>query len=283
MIVIKSMIELESLFGHLFDEYFNGDNQVVSKSFVVAIVGASNKHQQQPDSTSSTSNLATTVIADGNFNIIGIIDEILEEDFDALLDEGSESLHSIEGTIFKEKLFAAFDEFKAMTADENSESKSDTKKPPFKKITINTDYKIKTSLKEHPTDLKLKPLPDKLEYVFLEKCHCMVKEGIMLGHKVSEAGLEGDKEKIDVISKLPPPTNIKADHVSRTKNKETSYDSEVDDNFLGETLMEINTEDEPWPVSPEPASGSLLAKRMLVSLSHDQTNGVKDQKEEKGK
>nr|GFA16847.1 hypothetical protein [Tanacetum cinerariifolium] len=37
------------------------------------------------------------------------------------------------------------------------------------------------------------------------------------------------------------------------------------------------------PVSPEPASGSLLAKRMLVSLSHDQTKGVKDQKEERGK
>ncbi|GJT10979.1 reverse transcriptase domain-containing protein [Tanacetum coccineum] len=37
----------------------------------------------------------------------------------------------------------------------------------------------------------------------------MVKEGIMLGHKVSSAGLEVDKAKIDVISKLPPPTNIK--------------------------------------------------------------------------
>ncbi|KAI3477708.1 hypothetical protein L1887_60508 [Cichorium endivia] len=37
------------------------------------------------------------------------------------------------------------------------------------------------------------------------------------------------------------------------------------------------------PASPEPASGSLLAKRMLVSLSHDQTNGVKDEKEERGK
>ncbi|GJT57302.1 reverse transcriptase domain-containing protein [Tanacetum coccineum] len=42
-----------------------------------------------------------------------------------------------------------------------------------------------------------------------EKCHFMVKEGIMLGHKVSGAGLEVDKAKIDVISKLPPPTNIK--------------------------------------------------------------------------
>ncbi|GJY31432.1 hypothetical protein Tco_0414927 [Tanacetum coccineum] len=45
-----------------------------------------------------------------------------EEYFDALLDEGSEILHSIEGTILEQKLFAEFDEFMAMTADENSES-----------------------------------------------------------------------------------------------------------------------------------------------------------------
>ncbi|GKC48266.1 reverse transcriptase domain-containing protein [Tanacetum coccineum] len=167
-----------------------------------------------------------------------------------------------------------------MTADENSESESDTKEPPFEKITFNTDYKIKTSLEEPPTDLELKPLPDNLEYVFVEepsflpviissqlseenknklisvgecmlaifhdmieesveafmddfsvfgtsfdhclnnldkmfqrckdahlvlnweKCHFMVKEGIVLGHKVSEAGLEVDKAKIEVISKL---------------------------------------------------------------------------------
>ncbi|GKC24144.1 reverse transcriptase domain-containing protein, partial [Tanacetum coccineum] len=34
--------------------------------------------------------------------------------------------------------------------------------------------------------------------------------GIVLGHKVSGAGLEVDKAKIDVISKLPPPTNVKS-------------------------------------------------------------------------
>ncbi|GJY23612.1 reverse transcriptase domain-containing protein [Tanacetum coccineum] len=44
-----------------------------------------------------------------------------------------------------------------------------------------------------------------------EKCHFMVKEGIVLGHKVSEVGLEVNKSKIKVISKLPPPTNIKVD------------------------------------------------------------------------
>ncbi|GKB37493.1 reverse transcriptase domain-containing protein [Tanacetum coccineum] len=100
---------------------------------------------------------------------IDVINEILEEDFDALLDEGSKILHSIEGTLLEEEIFSEFDEFMAMTTDENSEFESDTEEPPFEKITINTDYKIKTSLKEPTTDLELKPLPDNLEYVFLEE------------------------------------------------------------------------------------------------------------------
>ncbi|GJW22867.1 hypothetical protein Tco_0033489 [Tanacetum coccineum] len=40
--------------------------------------------------------------------------------------------------------------------------------------------------------------------------------------------------------------NVAADHLSRLENNETSDDSEVDDNFPRETLMEINTKDEPW-------------------------------------
>ncbi|GJX99224.1 reverse transcriptase domain-containing protein [Tanacetum coccineum] len=234
---------------------------------------------------------------------IDVIDEILEEDFDALLNEGIEILYSIEGIIIEEKLFTEFDEFMAMNIEEDTES--ETEEPPFEKITFNIDYKIKTSLKEPPSDLELEPLPDHLEYVFLEepsflpiiissqlseqnnnklisllkrhkqdfawkttdilgiclcmlaifhdmieesievfmddfsvlgnsfdnclnnldkmlqrckdanlvlnweKCHFMVKEGIMLRHKVSGAGLEVDKAKIDLISNLPPPTNVK--------------------------------------------------------------------------
>ncbi|GJR54030.1 putative nucleotidyltransferase, ribonuclease H [Tanacetum coccineum] len=42
-----------------------------------------------------------------------------------------------------------------------------------------------------------------------EKCHFMVKEGIVLGHKISRAGIEVDRAKIDVIAKLPYPTNVK--------------------------------------------------------------------------
>ncbi|GJW47487.1 reverse transcriptase domain-containing protein [Tanacetum coccineum] len=412
---------------------------------------------------------------------IDVIDQILEEDFDDLLDEGSKILHSIEGTILEEEFFSEFDKFIAMAANENYDLESDNEEPPLEKIIFNTDYKIKTSLEEPPTDIALKPIPDNLEYVFLEepsllpviissqlsaqnkrklvsilkkhkeafawktidisgnspsfckhkiqllddkkpvvqkqrrlnpnmqevvkkeilgcmlaifhdmieesvevfmddfsvfrnyfdkclnnldkmlqhwkdahlvlnweKCHFMLKEGIVLGHKVSGVGLEVDKANINVILKLPPPTNIKvgavlgqrygknfhpiyfasktlnptqqkytitvkelmavvfafdkfrsylilsktivhtdhsalkhlfkkqdakprlirwilllqdfdieikdkkgtenvaADYLSRIDNNETSDDSEVDDNFSGETLMEIITRDEPW-------------------------------------
>ncbi|GKB21419.1 reverse transcriptase domain-containing protein [Tanacetum coccineum] len=42
-----------------------------------------------------------------------------------------------------------------------------------------------------------------------EKCHFMVKEGIVLGHKISKSGIEVDKAKVDVIAKLPHSTSVK--------------------------------------------------------------------------
>ncbi|PIN25886.1 DNA-directed DNA polymerase [Handroanthus impetiginosus] len=42
-----------------------------------------------------------------------------------------------------------------------------------------------------------------------EKCHFMVQEGIVLGHKVSNRGIEVDKAKLETIEKLPPPTSVK--------------------------------------------------------------------------
>ncbi|GJW97347.1 reverse transcriptase domain-containing protein [Tanacetum coccineum] len=42
-----------------------------------------------------------------------------------------------------------------------------------------------------------------------EKSHFMVKEGIVLGHKISKNGIEVDKAKVDVIAKLPYPTTVK--------------------------------------------------------------------------
>ncbi|GKD79595.1 reverse transcriptase domain-containing protein, partial [Tanacetum coccineum] len=43
----------------------------------------------------------------------------------------------------------------------------------------------------------------------MEKCHFMIKEGIVLGHKISKNGLEVDRAKVDVIAKLPPLTTVK--------------------------------------------------------------------------
>nr|GEY21904.1 reverse transcriptase domain-containing protein [Tanacetum cinerariifolium] len=42
-----------------------------------------------------------------------------------------------------------------------------------------------------------------------EKSHFMVKEGIVLGHKISKEGIEVHKAKVDVITKLPHPTTVK--------------------------------------------------------------------------
>nr|GFB82285.1 reverse transcriptase domain-containing protein [Tanacetum cinerariifolium] len=43
----------------------------------------------------------------------------------------------------------------------------------------------------------------------MEKCHFMVKEGIVIGHKISKSGIEVDREKVVVIAKLSPPTSVK--------------------------------------------------------------------------
>nr|GEX00426.1 reverse transcriptase domain-containing protein [Tanacetum cinerariifolium] len=47
---------------------------------------------------------------------------------------------------------------------------------------------------------------DMIEETIEEKCHFMVKEGIVLGHKIS---IEVDRAKVDVIAKLPHPTSVK--------------------------------------------------------------------------
>ena len=42
-----------------------------------------------------------------------------------------------------------------------------------------------------------------------EKCHFMVREDIVLGHRLSGRGIEVDQAKIEIIEKLPPPTSVK--------------------------------------------------------------------------
>nr|GEV38213.1 hypothetical protein [Tanacetum cinerariifolium] len=72
-----------------------------------------------------------------------------------------------------------------------------------------------------------------------EKSHFMVKEGIVLGHKISKNGIEVDKAKVDVITKLPHPTTVKgaenlaADHLSRLGNP---YENVLDPKEINKTF-----------------------------------------------
>nr|GEW12751.1 reverse transcriptase domain-containing protein [Tanacetum cinerariifolium] len=77
-----------------------------------------------------------------------------------------------------------------------------------------------------------------------EKSHFMVKEGIILGHKISKNEIKVDKAKVDVIAKLPHPTTVKvldtkgaenlaADHLSQLENP---YENVLDPKEINETF-----------------------------------------------
>nr|GFA30285.1 reverse transcriptase domain-containing protein [Tanacetum cinerariifolium] len=116
-----------------------------------------------------------------------------------------------------------------------------------------------------------------------EKSHFMVKVGIVLGHKISKKGIEVEKARIEVISKLPHPTTVKgirnakarllrwilllqefdfkvidtrgaenyaADHLSRLENPyENIFDpKEINEAFPLETLNKIVHNDPSTPL-----------------------------------
>ncbi|GJU55600.1 reverse transcriptase domain-containing protein [Tanacetum coccineum] len=65
-----------------------------------------------------------------------------------------------------------------------------------------------TSCHSH-LDKMLKRCEDTNLVLNWEKCHFMVKEGIVLDYKISKSRIEVDKAKVDVIAKLPHPTSVK--------------------------------------------------------------------------
>ncbi|GJX13149.1 hypothetical protein Tco_0204907 [Tanacetum coccineum] len=105
--------------------------------------------------------------------------------------------------------------------------------------------------------------------VFMDDFSVFVKEGIVLGHRISGAGIEVNRAKIDVIAKLLYPTNVKGvrsflGHSGFYQSKEdaksrlirlenldlgTFKEEEITDKFPDENLMILKTEfnnDEPW-------------------------------------
>ncbi|GKF50844.1 hypothetical protein Tco_0147311, partial [Tanacetum coccineum] len=57
-------------------------------------------------------------------------------------------------------------------------------------------------------DKMLKQCEDTNLVLNWEKCHFMVKEGIVLGQKISKSGIEVYRAKVDVIAKLPHLTSV---------------------------------------------------------------------------
>lgn len=78
-----------------------------------------------------------------------------------------------------------------------------------------------------------------------EKCHSMVEEGIALGHKISFKGIEVDKAKLDVIAKLPPPSNLKSLR-SFLRHAEFYGHSMKDFSFISKSLCEFLGKEVPF-------------------------------------
>ncbi|GJR63681.1 reverse transcriptase domain-containing protein [Tanacetum coccineum] len=96
------------------------------------------------------------------------------------------------------------------------------------KILMEEDYEPTVqhqSLRESPSlhalshmDKKLKRCEEPPSWSLnWEKSHFMVKEGIVLGHKISKSGIEVDRPKVYVIAKLPHPTTVKAHYTTTEK------------------------------------------------------------------
>ncbi|GKG23053.1 hypothetical protein Tco_0388356, partial [Tanacetum coccineum] len=60
-----------------------------------------------------------------------------------------------------------------------------------------------------------------------EKSPFMVKEGIVLGHKISKNRIEVDKVKVDVIAKLPHPTTVKGVRIFSVMSVSTDFSKSV--------------------------------------------------------
>jgi hypothetical protein len=92
----------------------------------------------------------------------------------------------------------------------------------------------------------------------------MVREGIVLGHKVPERGIEVDRAKIEVIEQLPPPTNVKG---IRSFLGHAGFYRRFIKNFsqIARPLTSLLAKDAPFVFNNECHEGFQFLKQALIS------------------
>jgi hypothetical protein len=96
-----------------------------------------------------------------------------------------------------------------------------------------------------------------------EKCHSMVKEGIVLSHKISKSEIEVDRAKVDVITKLPHPTTVKG---IRSFLGHAGFYRRFFQDFskIARPLTHLLEKDAPFIFSNECIEASIILKKKLM-------------------
>jgi hypothetical protein len=93
----------------------------------------------------------------------------------------------------------------------------------------------------------------------------MVQEGIVLGHLVSERGIEVDKAKIKVIEQPPPPVNVKEIH-SYLGHARFYRRFIKDFSQISRPLMNLLAKDAPFEFIDECLNTFHTLKKALISV-----------------
>ncbi|GKD49432.1 hypothetical protein Tco_1278408, partial [Tanacetum coccineum] len=116
-----------------------------------------------------------------------VINDITEDELDALLDDSKPFLNTSE-KISETPLNIEFDEFMSENV------KEDEIKDDFEELPPEDELRIKKSIQDPPTDLEMKPLPKHLEYAFLE-------ENSLLPVVISALLKQNEKERLVFVLK----------------------------------------------------------------------------------
>jgi hypothetical protein len=92
----------------------------------------------------------------------------------------------------------------------------------------------------------------------------MVREGIVLGHLVSERGIEVDRPKIEVIEQLPPPVNVKG--IRSFLGHASFYRRFIKDfSYIARSLTRLLAKDVPFEFDDVCLRSFEILKKALIS------------------